>query len=108
MNTAEVVIREVQGDGGFQVIHLARESVREPSQPPELHSHGQVLPLHIAGRDMLRVGISAANLGYNLRDPSWGVPLIPELPIVSEQFGQLSKVGITREGFFNGFAVEDV
>jgi hypothetical protein len=27
MHTAEVVIREMQGDGGFQVLQLARESI---------------------------------------------------------------------------------
>jgi hypothetical protein len=108
MNTAEVVIREVQGDSGFQVAELTRESVREPGQPPKLHSHGQILSLHVAGRNVLRVGIAAANFGYNLRDFSWGVPLLPMLPVISEQLGQLSKVGIAREGFFNGFAIENV
>jgi hypothetical protein len=42
MNAAEIVIREMQGDSGFQVLQLARESVREPGQPPKLHSHRKV------------------------------------------------------------------
>jgi hypothetical protein len=99
MNTAKVVIREVQGNSGLQVAQLARESVREPSQPSELHPHGQVLPFNVARRDVLRVEISAANLGYNLRDPSWGVPLILELPIVSEQFGRPSSDSKARLSF---------
>ena len=54
------------------------------------------------------VRVSTANLGYNLRDSSWGVALISELPIVSEQLGQLREVGISCKGFFDGLAVEDV
>ena len=62
MNTAEVVIRKIQGDSDFQVLQHARESVGEPGQTPKLHSHGQVLPFNEAGRDMLRAGVSATIL----------------------------------------------
>ena len=75
MNTAEVVIREVQGDSGFQILQLARESVGEPRQSPQLHSHGQILPFHIAGRDVFGIGNAAANFGYNLhRESPFQVP----------------------------------
>ena len=57
---------------------------------------------------MVRVKVSTANLGYNLRDSSWGVALNSELPIVSEQRGQLREVGISGKGFFDRLTVEDV
>jgi hypothetical protein len=66
------------------------------------------VPVSEAGRDVLRIGHSTTHLGYNLRDSWWGVSLTPVLPIVPEQFGQLSKVSVPREGFLDSLAVEDV
>jgi len=106
MNAAEIVIREVQGNGRFQMRQLFAKSIREARQSAKLHPHGEVLPLHIGRADMVRVRIARAHLGYNLRDRS--VPLIPELAVVSVELGQLSEVGITRKRFFHCFAVEDV
>jgi hypothetical protein len=57
---------------------------------------------------VVRVKVSTANLGYNLRDSSWGVALNSELPIVSEQLVQLREVGICWKGLFDRLAVEDV
>ena len=74
MNATEIVIREVQGDGGFQVRQLLAERIGESGKAPHLHPHGQVLPLDKAGRDVVRIGIASPHLGYNLRDPWWGVP----------------------------------
>jgi hypothetical protein len=88
----------MQADSGFQVLQLPRESIGQPRQTPKLHSHGQVLPFNETGRDVLRIGDTTANLGYNLRDSWWGVPLTPVLPIVSKQLGQLREVGIASEG----------
>ncbi len=106
MNTAEVVIRKIQGDSDFQVLQHARESVGKPGQTPKLHSHGQVLPFNEAGRDMLRAGVSATNLGYNLRDSWWGVPLIPVLAIVPVELRQLSKVSVSRERLLDSLALD--
>jgi hypothetical protein len=57
MNTAEIVIREVKGDGGFQVRQLLAESVGQPRKAPKFHSHGQILPFDKAGRNMIGIGI---------------------------------------------------
>ena len=89
MSTAEIVEREVQGDRSFQVRQLLAERIGEPRKAPNLHSHRQVLPFHVASRDVVRIGIASANLGYNLRDSWWGVPPFVVLPIVSEQLDQL-------------------
>src|SRR6266852_4924850 len=72
--SAEIVIREVQGDGGFQMRQLLAESNREPRKAPKLHSHGQVLPFYKAGRNVPRIRIASPHLGYNLDDWAWGVP----------------------------------
>ena len=57
---------------------------------------------------MLRVGIALTNLGYNLRDLSWGVPLISELTIIPIEFCQLSEVNVRAETFLDGLAIKDI
>jgi hypothetical protein len=108
MNTAEIVIGEMQGNGSFQVRELLAESIRQAGKSAKLHSQREVLPFHKRSADVLRIGIPATDLGYNLRDRSWGVPLIPELAVVTVELCQLSEIGITRKRFFHCLAVEDV
>ncbi len=78
-----VVVRKVQRHSRSQVFQLTGKSIRQPGQPAKLESHREILTLHEAGRDMRGIGISLSDLGYNLRDPWWGVPFIAELPIVT-------------------------
>jgi len=52
MNTAEIVMREVQSDCGFQIIQLFRESIGQSGKTPHLHSHNQILPFHVRRADM--------------------------------------------------------
>jgi hypothetical protein len=107
MNTAKIVIREVQGDSGFQVRQLFAERIREPRKAPKLHSHGQVLPLYKAGRNMLRIRIASSYPGYRPRDAWWGVPPVAiELPVVSEHLSELREVGIGSKA--SGHAVRVV
>jgi hypothetical protein len=105
MNTAEIVIREVQGDSSLQVRQLLAESICQPRQAAKLHSHREVLPFNVAGRDMRRVGVALSNFGYNLRDWAWGVPLIPVLAIISEQLHELGKIHVSAERFSDSFPV---
>jgi hypothetical protein len=108
MNTAEIIVREMQGGGGFEMRQLLAVSIGQPRKPAKLHSEGEVLPFDKRCRDVLRVGITAPHFGYNLRDRSWGVPLIPKLAVVAVQLRQLSEVSVTSKGFLDSFAVEDV
>jgi hypothetical protein len=108
MNTAEVIIGKMQIHSSPKIFQLSRKSIRQTSEPAELHSDGQVLPLHVASRDVVGIGISAADLGYNLRDLSWGVALISLLAVVAIQLRKLREVCIAAEGFFNCLPVEDV
>ena len=103
MNTAEIVVREVQGDSGFQVRQLFAERIRKPRQSPHLHSHSEVLPFHVASRDVVRIGPSVDDLGYDLRDPWWGVPRVGAivLSVIPEQFYKLREVNLPREDALN-------
>ena len=109
MNTAKIVIREVQGDSGFQVIQLLAESVCQPRQSANLHPQREVLPFHQTGRDVLRVRTTPSNLGYNLHDWPWGVPRSAVmLAIIAKQLFQLREIGVSSEAFSNSCGVERI
>ena len=55
MNTAEIVVSEVQRDSGFQVRQLFAERICEPRKAPHRHSHREVLSLHEASRNLIGV-----------------------------------------------------
>jgi hypothetical protein len=42
------------------ILKLFAERVRQPSESPDAHSHRQVLTFHMAGADVLRVGLAYA------------------------------------------------
>jgi hypothetical protein len=63
MNTAEVIEREVQGYGGFQVRQLLAESIRQPRQAAHLHPHREVLPFHERSAHVGGVGIPNSDSG---------------------------------------------
>src|ERR1700676_4996455 len=96
MNTAKIVVSEMQRDSGFQVRQLFAESIREPRKSSHCHSHGQVLSFHERRTDMFGVGIALSNFGYNPRDAWWGVPRFGriELPVVAKHFRELSEVNV--------------
>jgi hypothetical protein len=108
MNAAEIVKRKMQIHSSPKILDLSRKSVSQARETAKLHSYGQVLPFHVAGGDVLGIGISAADLGYNLRDLSWGVALISLLAIVAVELRKLREIGIASEGLFDSLAVEDV
>jgi hypothetical protein len=107
MNTAEIVIREVQSDSGLQVRQLFAERIREPRQSPHRHSHGQVLPFHKTGRDEVRVGVALSDFGYTPRDAPWGVPRFGsiELPVVAKHFRELREVYVRSKALRNTHCV---
>jgi hypothetical protein len=57
----------------------------------------------MASRDVIRIGASVNDLGYNLRDPWWGVPRVSAivLSVIAEQFHKLCEVSLPRENALN-------
>ena len=107
VDAAEVVVGEVQRDGCFQVCEFLTESVGQARESADRHSHGEVLALYKASRDVVRIGSSVNDLGYDLRDSWWGVPRFGAivLSVIPEQFHKLSKIRLSRKDALNG-AVE--
>ena len=108
MDSAEVIPRHIERNSMFQVLHFPAVSIGQTSEAAKLHSQREVGALHKRRADVLRVGITLAHLGYNLRDWAWGVPLIPELAVISKQLGQLRVVNVSSKTLFDCFPVEDI
>lgn len=96
MNATEIVVSEMQGDGGFQMRQLLAERIRESRKSPHRHSHGQVLSLHKRSADMSGVGVALSDFRYNPRDAWWRVLGIRsvELPKVARHLSQLGEVSV--------------
>src|SRR5579864_2187929 len=95
MNMAEIVIREVQGDSGFQVVQLFRESIGQSGKPSHCHPHGQILPFHVRRADMLLIRVALYDLGYALHDWAWGVfSRVVMLAVISVQLHKLCKIHV--------------
>ena len=84
MHADEIIVREVQSASGFQIRKFLAKRIRQPCKSPHLHSDREILPLDKTRTYMLGIRDAADGLGYNLRDWSWGVTLIPMLAIVTE------------------------
>jgi len=51
----EVVIGEMQRDRMIVILHFLAEAIRQSGKSPHVHSHGEVLPLHVARRNVSRI-----------------------------------------------------
>ena len=72
---AKVVMSEVQGDGRAVVFQLFAKPVRQTGEPAHGHAECQILPLHMAGANLVRVGIAADSDYLRTDDFGGRVPL---------------------------------
>lgn len=63
VRAAEVVVHEEQGNRGRVLLQLLAEGVRQASEAANAHPHGEVRPLHVASRKVLRIGATLNVLG---------------------------------------------
>src|SRR5271155_1027526 len=56
----KIVMHVMKADGMRVVLDLFRETICEPGEAPHAHPHRKILPLDVARRDVLGVGISCA------------------------------------------------
>src|SRR6266481_2635486 len=107
MNTAEIVIREVQGDSGFQIAKFLRKGIGQSGKPSHLHSHGQILSFHKRRADIFLNRVPLFNLGDRLKDWAWGVfGRVVMLAVIAIEFYQLSEVNVCAKSSVNGVNVE--
>ena len=58
MNVTQIIVCEMQGHSRFEVAELLGKPIRKPSERPHLHPLGEILLLHIGGRNPARVRAS--------------------------------------------------
>jgi len=107
MDSAKVVISEVQRTRDLQIVQFLAEGVGQARKPANCHSHGEVLPLNVRSAHVFGIGVSLANLGYNLHDWLWGVPPgSVVLAVIPVQLYDLPEVDFRAKVLFNGIDVK--
>ena len=100
MNTAKVVISEVQSNSGAKILDLLAEGIGEPRKASAHHSQGQILSFDVRRTDIALVGITNDSLGYRLNEPGWSVTLPPWWKMAVNLL-ELTKVNRGSERRFN-------
>ncbi len=104
MNTAEIVKREVERESGFEILPLLRESIGQPRQSANPHSHGQVLSFDVRGTNPLEARPSPfwerdCSNDFRRRVPRLG------LSRASVNFYQLREINASAKAVVNGLNV---
>lgn len=104
VDSAEVVVREVQSDGCAKVLPFLRESIGQARQPSHLHTHGQVLAFNMGGADSFGNWVSGSWDYFHVHDFGRRVPLLTFTRIFVD-LHELGEVDVHAERQFNGFGV---
>lgn len=64
VDSSEIVIDGMNRDHSRMVLDLLGKAIRKAGKPAHPHPHCQIVPLHIASADVLRIGITA--YGFHL------------------------------------------
>ena len=101
---AEVVVHVKQRDHGDVVVKLLAESVSQPSEPPHIHPHVEVLSFHIAGADVVVIGCADDVYALGAKTLRRAVALLP-FRIVAVDLHQLRVVNGFRERIRDGHQI---
>ena len=107
MDSREVVVHEVQGDGVGVVLYFLAEGVGQPREPTHLHSHREVLALDIARRHVLWVRIATDLSLPGSVALSRGIAVIP-VWLRPEQFDKHRIVNLPAESAVDGLKISFV
>jgi hypothetical protein len=101
MNAREVVSHEMQRNHMNMVFDLLAKRVRQPREAAHVHPHREVLPLNVAGADM--VGIRRARDGFLLRaDANAGAVTAGRFSRLALGLHQHGVIDVTTESFLPG------
>jgi hypothetical protein len=104
MDARKVVVRKMKGNRRLKVFSLLRKAVRQASEAAHLHTHGEVLTVNLAGRNVLPLRYSYEHLLFLMRH------LRRRITSGSNwfsfvKFDYLGIVDISAERSFNGVGV---
>ena len=72
----EVVGEVRQGDGCDMILKFLREGISQSREPARRHPHAKVVPLDVAGVDVLRVGLADDCMTLAPDTDRWAIPLL--------------------------------
>ena len=76
MNPNEVVVSILNRQRSYVVLKFLGESVSQPGESAVSHADGEILPLHVAGANMLPVGRAPHRVLFAGDASGWAVPLL--------------------------------
>jgi len=74
VDLAEIVVHIVECDCCCMVLKFFGERIGQTCEATYVHSHGQVLPLDIAGRNVIAVRVAANDLSFDADALGRGIP----------------------------------
>ncbi len=104
MNTAEIVMNSIESYGMTKVINLFGESISQSGKSSHRHSHGQILTLNIAGRNVVGIRLSTDNSGSSTNAFCWTITSL-RFRWDSVEFNQSRVVNIRTKSTFNRFQI---
>jgi len=75
MHANKVVVHLVERDGMNVILDSLAERIRQASEPPHLHAHGQVLALDVTRRNVRGIGIAENGLALGATDVDHITPI---------------------------------
>src|SRR5882757_1513370 len=102
MNANEVIKSHVERDSRFQVVQLLAERIGKPSKAAKVHSHGQIGPLDMAGRDSFNLRTSTDPDWYGVQNLRRRVPVRTLSPSFSVNLDELGVVHFRSKAIFDG------
>jgi hypothetical protein len=101
MHPAEVVVHMEDRQHVNMVLDFLAERIGQPSEAAHTHPHVEVLALHIAGRYMVLIGVTADGDTLGAKTLRRAVPSLA-FGIVAVNLYQLREVDARSEGIGNG------
>lgn len=107
MNTAPIVVSEMQGTGSLQIIQFLAVAKSQTRKTLERLPNRQVLPFDVAGRNVPRVRSAISDFYYRLTQGSGRVAASDiVLAVIAKYLYDLREIRLSREDVFDTLAVE--
>jgi len=102
VDAAEVVVREMQGQGRLQVLPLFRERVGQPGEPLAPLAKRSVVPLYVRSSRSVQIRPAAHDVFLNAYEPCGTVTLGYAIQAVREQLHHLAVIRAVVEARVDG------
>jgi hypothetical protein len=102
VNPAEIIVHEMKRNRVFEIFDFLGESISQSRESPVHHSHGQVLALDVARRNVAHVGVADHRFTTCMENLWWAVSSFVSFALsASVELNEHSIIDIGTEGIFN-------